>query len=279
MFECRNGRAHTQYLQNVEAQKEKKNKTGPEKMSFLKINYDKSTVRVSLNKPEKRNALDLELMTELTEFFNSLKGDLKDFKVVVLEGEGKSFCAGADLSWMKEMADYSFEENIKDSETLFNLFHSIQTFPLPVVVNAHGHVYGGGLGLLAAADFVLAEKDTKFCFSEVKLGLAPAVISSFVLSKCDTSHAPSFMLSGMVFNNSKAFHMGLINDEFDKESFKNILKSFDQSSQEALMATKKLILTQKPIKPESFKELTLKTIAELRVGKEAQSRMKAFLNK
>jgi len=254
-------------------------------MSFLKINYDKSSVHILLNKPEKRNALDLELMTELTDFLNSLKEDLKDFKVVILEGEGKSFCAGADLSWMKEMVNYSFEENVKDSELLFNLFHSIQTFPLPVIAKAHGHVYGGGLGLLAAADFVIAEKQTKFCFSEVKLGLAPAVISSFVLSKCNISHAHALMTSGMVFNTSQAYHMGLINQQFEEKKFfeekcfSDIFKNYDQASQEALISTKKLILEQRPLKSENFKQLTLEAISKLRVGTEAQKRMKAFLKK
>jgi len=107
-------------------------------MSYLKITYDTASIKISIDNPEKRNALNAELMQELTEFFNNTKQDLKSFKYVLLEGEGKSFCAGADLNWMKEMVNYSFEENVADSEKLFNLFSSIYTFDLPVVVKAHG---------------------------------------------------------------------------------------------------------------------------------------------
>lgn len=248
-------------------------------MSPLKINYSAESIHISLNRPEKRNALDLEMMSELTDFFTETNKDLKNFKYVLIEGEGKSFCAGADLNWMKQMADYSYEENIADSEHLFALFFSIYNFSLPVVVKAHGHVFGGGLGLLAAADTVVAEEDTKFCFSEVKLGLAPAVISSFVLSKCNPSHAGAYMLSGEVFNVSKAFHMGLVNQGFKKAQFKELLESFEQSSQEALIATKKLIQEQRSLQPIAFKELTISTIAKVRVSDEAQSRMKSFLNR
>jgi len=248
-------------------------------MSYLKITYDTSSIKIVIDNPEKRNALNVELMQELTEFFNNTKKDLKSFKYVLLEGEGKSFCAGADLNWMKEMVNYSFEENVADSEKLFDLFNSIYTFDLPVVVNAHGHVFGGGLGLLAAADLVVADEDTKFCFSEVKLGLAPAVISSFVLSKCNPSHAQAFMLTGEVFGTSKAFHMGLINYEHKKDHFKYLLENFEGSSQEALIATKKLIQTQRSLKPEAHKQMTMESISKLRVSPEAQNRMNSFLSK
>jgi methylglutaconyl-CoA hydratase len=247
-------------------------------MSFLKITYDTSWVKITLNNPEKRNALNAELMTELTDFFVKTKEDLKSFKYVLLEGEGKSFCAGADLNWMKEMVNYSFEENVADSEKLFNLFNSIYTFDLPVIVKAHGHVFGGGLGLLAAADFAVAHEETKFCFSEVKLGLAPAVISSFVLSKCNMSHAQAYMLSGKAFGALKAYQIGLINHLHHKDHFKELLESFDQSSQEALIATKKLILAQRPLKPEEHKKMTMESISKLRTSEQAQNRMLSFLS-
>jgi len=248
-------------------------------MSFLKITYDTSSITIALNNPEKRNALNAELMQELTDFFLSAQKDLKSFKYIVIEGEGKSFCAGADLNWMKEMVNYSFEENVVDSQKLFDLFNSIYEFSLPVIIKAHGHVFGGGLGLLAAADVVFAEEGTKFCFSEVKLGLAPAVISSFVLSKCNLSHAQAFMLTGEVFTNDKAFHMGLINHTFKKDHFKEILEGLEQSSQEALIATKDLVKKQRGLQPNGHKDLTTESISRLRVSKEAQNRMNSFLNR
>ena len=248
-------------------------------MSPLKISYSSDSITVSLNRPEKRNALDLELMSELTDFFIDLKENLKSFKYILLEGEGKSFCAGADLSWMKNMAQYSYEENLEDSKVLFNLFNSIYSCPLPVIVKAHGHVFGGGLGLLAAADLVVAEENTKFCFSEVKLGLAPAVISSFVVSKCNLAQAEFFMLSAEVFNEQQALNMGLVNTVFEKERFKKITASLESSSQEALVATKKLLKEQRLLKPTDFKDQTISVISKLRVSDEAQNRMNAFLSK
>ncbi len=246
-------------------------------MSKLIIKTEDDICYISLNSPDKRNALDLELMTELTNKLNSLKTDIGSLKALVLSGEGKSFCAGADLNWMKEMVNYSLEENIQDSNKLYDLFYSIYSFPLPVIAKAHGHVFGGGLGLLAAADYVLADDQTKFCFSEVKLGLAPAVISSFVLSKCNPSHAQALMTSGLVFKNSKAFHLGLANDSLTDESFDAVLSSYKASGQEGLVASKKLCLEQRCLKPEAFKELTVKTISTLRTSSEAQKRMTAFL--
>lgn len=248
-------------------------------MSKLIITEDKNVLFISLNNPEKRNALDAELMMELTKVLNEKSTNLKELKAVVLSGEGKSFCAGADLNWMKEMVNYTEVENIEDSKKLFNLFNAIYTFPLPVVVKAQGHVFGGGLGLLAAADYVLADDQTKFCFSEVKLGLAPAVISSFVLSKCNNSHAQSLMTSGVIFSTNKAFHTGLVNDSLTDKTLVKVIDSYMESGQEALIAAKKLCSNLRSLKPESFKDETIDVIAKLRSSNEAQTRMKNFLEK
>lgn len=248
-------------------------------MNKVITKIEKNICYISLNNPEKHNALDVELMTELVENLTALKNDLGSLKALVLSGKGKSFCAGADLNWMREMVNYSLEENTTDSKKLYNLFHALYSFPLPVIVKAHGHVFGGGLGLLGAADYVLADDNTKFCFSEVKLGLAPSVISSFILSKCNPSHSQALMTSGLVFNKSTAYHFGLINDSLTKEKLKSVLKSYQESGQAGLIATKKLCLAQRAVQPEDFKELTIKTISDLRTTDEAQKRMTSFLNK
>ncbi len=232
---------------------------------------------LSLNNPEKRNALDAEVMTEITKILNDLSKNLGSLKALVFSGEGKSFCAGADLNWMKEMADFSLEENITDSKKLYDLFYSIYSFPLPVIVKAHGHVFGGGLGLLAAADFVLAEDSTVYCFSEVKLGLAPSVISSFILSKCNPSQAQALMTSGLIFNNDTASKLGLVNMVLDEDNFNQVVKSYQGSGQEGLVATKKLCLAQRAVNPQDFKDLTVQTISSLRTTDEAQKRMTTFL--
>ncbi len=246
-------------------------------MSKLVTKTERDIFYISLNNPEKRNALSLELMTELTSTLKGLRSSLGALKALVLLGEGKSFCAGADLNWMKKTINCSFDENVNDSYKLYDLFYEIYSFPLPVIIKAHGYVLGGGLGLLAAADYVLAKESTKFCFSEVKLGLAPAIISSFILSKCNPSHAQALMTSGLVFNTSKAFHLGLVNATLTDESFKEVLESYRASGQEGLMSSKNLCLSQRSLKPEEFKELTVKTIACLRLSSYAQKKMAIFL--
>src|SRR5690606_25345597 len=128
----------------------------------------------------------------------------------LLSGEGTSFCAGADLAWMKSMVDFTLEENLTDSERLFEMFEAVDRCPVPVVTKAHGHVMGGALGLLAASDVVIAEENTKFCFSEVRLGLAPAVISPFVVDKIGPFHARRWMLTAEVFSAIDALESGLV---------------------------------------------------------------------
>ena len=131
---------------------------------------------VKLHRPEVRNAFNPEMISEITETFLSLNSR-KDLAAVVLQGEGKAFCAGADLSWMQEMVNFSKEQNLSDSKKLFEMFDAIFSCELPVVALAQGSVFGGALGLLACCDYVIAEIGTQFCFSEVKLGLAPATVS------------------------------------------------------------------------------------------------------
>ncbi len=248
-------------------------------MSKLIVEEKDNLLFITLNSPEKRNALDSDLMNELTKIVVEKSKNIGDLKALVLSGEGKSFCAGADLNWMKEMVSYSEAENIEDSKKLFNLFNALYEFPLPVITKAQGHVYGGGLGLLAASDFVLADDKTKFCFSEVKLGLAPSVISSFVLSKCNNSLAQALMTSGIVFNTHKAFHLGLVNESLTDDSYTNLISSITASGQEGLIATKKLCLDQRSLVPSSFKDLTVSVISKLRSSNEAQKRMNHFLDK
>jgi len=159
---------------------------------------------LTLNRPEKRNALDADLMIELTETILELGQKVKDQKYLIFKGEGSVFCAGADINWMKSMADFSFEENVEDSEKLYNLFFALYSFRLPVICLVQGAAFGGAIGLLAASDYVFIEKGTKLCFSEVKLGLSPAVISTFVINRTAHPKAKALMLSGQIFDENTA---------------------------------------------------------------------------
>lgn len=248
-------------------------------MNTIILTENTDHFHISLNRPEKRNALNTEMMTELIDCLAKLSQKIENQKFLVLTGEGKSFCAGADLNWMKAMVNYSLEENKKDSELLFETFNSVFTFPLSVVCKVQGHVFGGGLGLLAAADYCLANKDTVFSFSEVKLGLIPAVISSFVLNKANLSYAKAFMTSGERFSTSQAMQLGLVQKELTQETYNLVCESYNSAGTQALIETKKLIQEQICIKPEGFKEKTIDAISNVRVSEEAQKRMNDFLNR
>jgi methylglutaconyl-CoA hydratase len=242
-------------------------------MKNIKIEKNESFFKLTLNRPEKRNALNEELMLELTQNLKTL--NIEHQKYLVLTGEGHTFCSGADINWMKSMADFSFDENKKDSEKLFDLFNALYNFKLPVISLVKGAAFGGALGLIAASDFVFMDENTKLCFSEVKLGLSPAVISTFVLNK--TNQLNSYVLSGQLFSEKEALTCGLSNGYL--EDFESLTQSLMQSGQEALIQTKVLLKKQNPLLPESYKDLTTETIAKLRITEEAQKRMKSFLNK
>lgn len=241
----------------------------------VKVKTHDDHFQLILNRPEKRNALNEEMMSQIISSLNSFKENIKSQKYLLIEASGVSFCAGADLNWMKSMASYSLEENIEDSKKLFHLFNSVYEFPLPVVSVAKDHVFGGGLGLIAASDFVFMDENTKLCFSEVKLGLSPAVISSFVLGKCPK--AKTYMLSGELFGYKSAREMGLATNTLLE--LEPALKNLKQAGTQALIKTKKLIHMQASIKPLEHFENTVKVISELRVSDEAQKRMEKFLDK
>lgn len=242
----------------------------------LKLDIHTTHFVLTLNRAEKRNALDEELMTDLTETLLDLAQKIETQKYLVLQGEGSVFCAGADLNWMKSMADYSFEENKEDSEKLFNMFYALYSFPLPVVSLVQGAAFGGALGLVAASDFVFMDKGTKLCFSEVKLGLSPAVISTFILNKCSHPKAKSLMLNGQVFNEKTALDIGLSFGSIEES--KELFKHLEASGQEALLETKALLRAQSK-NPRDYKNITIETISKLRLSDEAQKRMKAFLER
>lgn len=246
----------------------------------LKIEHAAQYTVVTLNRPQMKNAFDPEMIAELTATFKNLS-TRKETDFILLQGEGSVFCAGADLSWMKKMINYTKAENKKDSEKMWTMFETIKNCSKPVIAKVHGAVYGGALGLAACADYVAAEEKTSFCFSEVKLGLAPAVISSFILCKLSVAFAQAYMISGEAFGTDQALTMGLVHKKYASQiSNEDILKPFLQAGPQAMMATKKMLAQMNQdsrwIKKKS---LTTTLISSLRVGAEAQARITAFLNK
>jgi methylglutaconyl-CoA hydratase len=251
-------------------------------MSAVVVSEMNHVAYVKLNRPEIRNAFSPDMINQLTTLFRSFEAR-KDLRAVVLFGEGKAFCAGADLQWMQSMIHYNLEQNKKDAENLFTLFETIEKCSLPVLGRVHGAAIGGALGLLSVCDEVIAEKSTQFCFSEVKLGIAPAVISRFVSPKCNPARLRPLMLSGRVFDVDEAVQLGLVQVVAeDGESHTVILKYLNDymvGGPEAIRETKKLLTEILWLNAEGQKEKTTKVIAERRVSREGQEGLQSFLDK
>lgn len=251
-------------------------------MSLLNVVEKNRVAAVRMNRPDVRNSFNPDMIEELTKLFGSF-AKRKDLRLVTLSGEGKVFSAGADLSWMKAMVNYSFEQNREDALKLFAMFEAIALCPIPVLGLAHGAAFGGALGLLACCDHVVAEEGTQFCFSEVKLGIAPAVISSFIVRKAVEGVVRPLMLSGRVFDNDTALRAGLVHQVVKagqgQAELETLSLSWLEAGPEAARETKKLLNDLMHLDWEGQKDRTSKLIAERRVSSEGQEGLKSFLEK
>ena len=247
----------------------------------VEISLQENCFHITLNKPEKHNAFDSVLVEQLTEAFNAASSS--ECRSVLLSGSGKSFSAGADLNVMKAMASSTQEENKKDSGKLFEMFQAGALCKKPIIGQVHGNVMGGGLGLVAICDIVAAENSTQFCFSEVKLGLVPAVISPFVLRKMNVATAKELMLTGKPFTAKDAKESGLVHfigtasdvEEYVQQQQQQFLKL----GPEAVAATKSLINDILFSPWEKTKTQTTDVIAERRASQEGQEGLKSFFEK
>jgi methylglutaconyl-CoA hydratase len=248
----------------------------------IKIQREEDIVTIYLNRPEVHNAMSEQLMKELTICFNDLSKDEKT-RIIILTGKGKSFCAGADLNWMKSMVNYSKEENIRDSRLLVSLYDSIYNCPKPVIGRVNGHAFGGGLGLFAVCDIAIAVPYCKFAFSEVKLGIIPAVISTYIARRIKLSTMRRLFITGERFDSEYAKNIGLIDyvveeKEIDKK-IKFYIKLLHSSSPNAVKEVKKLIDSCERMDVETYKNHTVEKISELRISNEGQEGINAFLEK
>jgi methylglutaconyl-CoA hydratase len=248
----------------------------------LQIN-SRGVATVSLDRPELHNAFNDQMIAELIDCFHQLSKNTQ-VRLVVITGLGKSFCAGADLNWMKKMKDYSYEENLKDSSNLAELFTVINKFSKPTIARVNGSALGGGAGLIACCDYVIAVDTALIGFTEVRLGLVPAVISPFVIAKIGESHARATFMSGVRFDTERAMRMGLVHQisSFDKldEDLENIINDFLQAAPLATVVAKELILKVREFQTlEGARPYTCETISKIRSGNEGQEGMKALLEK
>lgn len=238
---------------------------------------------VTLGRPELHNAFNAQMIAELREAFAGFSKN-SPVRAIVLRGEGKSFCAGADLNWMRQMVDYSFEQNVEDAHALAAMFRAIQQCPKPVIARVHGPAFGGGVGLVAACDMAFATESATFCLSEVKLGLLPAVISPFVLKKIGETHARRYFLTAEKFSASEAHRIGLVSEVLPDEAaldhqLETVLAALCANGPEAISQSKVLIEQVCRFDWERAVDITTKLIAERRISVEGQEGMKAFLEK
>jgi methylglutaconyl-CoA hydratase len=239
-------------------------------------------VAVKLNRPEVHNAMNEALIKELTECFQHCSKDTA-IRSVVLTGNGKSFCAGADLNWMKSMVSYSKEENIRDSRLLLDLFEAIYYCPKPVIGRINGHAFGGGLGLIAVCDVAIGIPGQKYGFSEVNLGIIPSVISSFVAPRMKFADMRRFFLTGERFDSVIAHEIGILDYVVSGEKLDEQVQFYvdllNSSGPKAVVEVKNLIEKLQHMERSKYKEFTVKKIAELRISQEGQEGINAFLEK
>ena len=236
-----------------------------------------------LNRPEKHNAMNAEMIAEIIDCFQEIN-TREALRVVILRGRGKSFCAGADLNYMKGIAEFGYEENYNDSLKLARAFNAVYTCSKPTIALVHGAAIGGANGLLAACDFVYAADDTKFAFAEVKLGIAPATISPYVVKRIGEFGARDLMLTGRRFLGDEAEKAGLANkavpaDQLDETAAATI-KQLKSSGPAAISACKNLIYDlYNEFDFEESIDQTARLIAKLRASEEGQEGMASFLEK
>jgi len=239
-------------------------------MASLRIERDGHILRVTLAKPERRNAFDAALIAELTEAF----ANVGDARAVLLEGDGPSFCAGADVEWQRASIDLSYEENVADAMRLFRMLEAIDACPAPVVCCVHGYALGGGSGLVACADVAVAWPDAMFGFTEVRLGIIPAVISPFVLPKIGAS-ARRYFVTGERFDAIAALRIGLVSEvsEDAGERAESILRDILAGGPIAVREAKRLVRER----PDG--EATTHIAAARRTSDEGQDGLRAFLER
>jgi methylglutaconyl-CoA hydratase len=241
-------------------------------MEALRVERDGHVLRVTLARPERRNAFDAELIRELTEAFS----DVGDARVVLLAGEGASFCAGADVEWQRASIELSVKENVEDALRLYRMMATVDGCPAPVVASVQGYALGGGSGLVACADVVVAAREATFGFTEVRLGIIPAVISPFVFAKIGRGAARHLFLTGARFDAETAQRIGLVHEvtgELDsavESKVAEILKSGPQATRAA-----KRLARERPADAEELARIA----AGLRAGAEGQEGLRAFLEK
>jgi methylglutaconyl-CoA hydratase len=252
-------------------------------MSSLHLDTTGPIARVTLNRPDVRNAFNEGLIGELTAAFTTL-GQRPDLRAIVLAAEGKAFCAGADLNWMKAMAGYSWDENHADATRLADMLWAIYSCPLPVIARVQGDVYAGGVGLVACADIVVAVETAGFCLSEAKLGLLPATIGPYVVKALGEQASRRYFVTAERFSAAEAHRLGLVHEVVAADALDakvaEITAALAANGPAAVRACKQLVkdVASREITP-ALRDDTARRIADIRASGEGREGVQSFLNK
>lgn len=248
----------------------------------IRLVVSRGIARVTLARPEVRNAFNAEVIEQLHDAFTRITA-ADEVRAVVLEGEGKVFCGGADIGWMRASLDLSVDANIADAQRMSDMFRAIDNCSKPVIGQIHGAALGGGAGLAAVCDIVIASDDAVFGFTEVKLGIIPAVISPFVIAKIGASHARALFLTGQKFDAAAAMHIGLVHKIVPPvelgAAVEYCLEEIFTAGPAAVSAAKLLVRRVIDSSYDDTRAITAQAIARQRAGAEGQEGLRAFLER
>ena len=255
---------------------------GEQKYQTILYEYEAGIANVILNRPDIHNAFNDVMIHELTDVFGRID-EQTDIRVVVVSGKGKSFCAGADLNWMRRVKDYSFEQNLRESLELSDMLFCMYSCSKPTIARVNGAAIGGGTGLVAVCDIAIAASTAKFSFSEVKIGLIPACISPYVVKKCGEGKCREFFLTGERMTAERALGAGLINKVVEIDELDHAVAQYTSqlvsSGPEAIARCKELLRNVPHMSYDEVKRYTAEVIAKIRGSEEGQEGMNAFLQK
>lgn len=252
-------------------------------MEYLEIAIKDRIGTITLNRPDKRNALNFELIAELKEAFTSMESN-DDVKLIVLNARGTAFCAGADLAYLRKLQDFSHEENLKDSAHLKELFLKIYTLKKIVVAQVHGNALAGGCGLALVCDFVFAVPEAMFGYTEVKIGFVPAIVMVFLLRKIGEGNAKQLLLGGELITSSEAFRIGMVNKVVAPEKLEKTVRDFAkkilvENSSQAMATTKQMIAKSQSMSLDEALNFAAEINARARSTDDCKKGIQSFLNK
>ena len=249
----------------------------------IAVTFADAVATVWLNRPEVRNAMNETVIAELRTVFEALRRN-ESVRVVVLAGRGKAFCAGADLHWMKRMADFSEAENEADAMHLATMLHTLHTLPKPTIARVHGPAFAGGMGLACACDLIVAGRAAEFCLSEVRIGLVPATISPYVTRALGAHQSRRYMLTSERLSAEEAHRIGLVHELCESDAIDDTVQALasklKSAAPAALARTKELLdaVVDRPIEPPLI-AMTAKVIAQVRASTEGLNGVRSFLEK